>query len=119
MVSAQCSADRAQWPALPCASSWPAAGPGRASPAPSEGVRPPLTSADAGDGGDVDHPDLAVTDLPRAGRRGDHVDDLVAVRGVAHDLDLDLGQEVDRVLRAAVGLGLPALPTAPLPLRYG
>src|SRR3954469_1667587 len=54
-------------------------------------------------------PDLAVADLAGAGGEGDDVGDLVGVARVAHDLDLDLGQEVDRVLRSAVGLGLAAL----------
>src|SRR6185436_20437273 len=54
-------------------------------------------------------PDLAVADLPGLGRGLDDVDDTIGLIGVDEDLDARLGDEVDRVLGAAVHLGLAAL----------
>src|SRR6218665_2664449 len=68
-----------------------------------------LAGADADDLLDVVHEDLAVADLAGARRafdRFDHALDQVVGHG---GLDLDLGQEVDHVLRAAVQLGVALL----------
>src|SRR5262249_36452983 len=63
--------------------------------------------------------DLAVTDLAGA-RRGDHgVDDLVDVDLVGHHLDLDLRQELHRVLGTPVHLGVALLPSVALYLADG
>src|SRR6185437_9697900 len=61
--------------------------------------------------------DFAVADLPGAGRGDDGVDDFVGQRGRHRDLDLQLGQEADRVFRAAVNLGMPLLPSVTLDFR--
>ncbi len=76
---------------------------------PSDGFVPELAGADPHQPVEVDGPDLAVTDLPGAGRLGDQVDDLVGLAGVDEDLDLDLGHELRLVLRPTEHLGLAAL----------
>src|SRR5690606_12243562 len=58
---------------------------------------------------DRGHPDLAVADLPGAGGLDDDVDDLVHGGVVHDDLDPHLRHEVDRVLGAAVDLGVALL----------
>ena len=55
-------------------------------------------------------PDLAVADLAGGRRLDDHVHHIGGVRVLDDDLDLHLGDEVDRVLRPAVDLGVALLP---------
>ena len=59
------------------------------------------------------HEDLAVADVARLGRRRHHLRHLVDEVVGDDDLDLDLGQEVDGVLTAAVQLGVALLPAEP------
>src|SRR4051812_2999074 len=78
-----------------------------------------FTCADAHEATDAGDPDLAVADLAGLRAAGDRVDDAVDVTVVDDDLDLHLGQELDRVLRAAIGLGVTPLATEPLHLAHG
>src|SRR5437762_352427 len=55
--------------------------------------------------------DLAVADLAGARRLADRLDGTLDHGVVDHDLDLHLGQEAHRVLRAAIDLGLTLLAT--------
>src|SRR5688572_25756796 len=82
----------------------------------SDGVGAHLAGPDADRTVDRRDPDLAVTDLARAGGTGDDLGDLLGFARLAQDLDLDLGHEVDLVLGTAVGLGVAALATEPLHL---
>src|SRR3954470_24251934 len=63
--------------------------------------------------------DLAVADLPGAGRRGHRLDD--ARHEIARDrhLDLDLGQEAHGVFGAAVDFGVTLLAAVALDLGHG
>src|SRR5213595_2547281 len=63
--------------------------------------------------------DLAVADVAGLGRAGDHFGDLVHEVVRNDDLDLDLGKEVDRLLAAAVELGVALLPAEAAHLRHG
>src|SRR5437588_2724794 len=65
------------------------------------------------------NPDLAVADLAGAGRADDGVSDPLGKLGVDQYLDADLRDELDRVLRPAVDLGVTALPAVSLDLRDG
>src|SRR5262245_46673665 len=69
-----------------------------------------FAGADADGVGQRRDEDLAVADLAGLGRAHDGVDHPLGVIVIDHDLDLDLGHEVDGVLRAAVHLGVPLLP---------
>src|SRR6185369_1790957 len=53
--------------------------------------------------------DLAIADVPRLGRRGNDLGDLVGEMIRRHDLDLDLGEEIHGVLAAPVELGVAFL----------
>src|SRR5437867_5785041 len=63
--------------------------------------------------------DLAVADVAGLGPAGAHFVDLVDEVVRNDDLDLDLGKEVDRVLAAAVELGVALLPAEAAHLRHG
>ena len=78
-----------------------------------------LAGSDANHGLDRRDPHLAVTDLAGPGGLDDHVDDLVHGGVVHHDLDADLGYEVDRVLGAAIDLGVTLLAAVALDLTHG
>ena len=65
---------------------------------------------------DVAHPDLAVADLPGARRRGDGGEHGVDLVVVDDELDVGLRHQLDAVLGAAVGLGVPALAAEALDL---
>src|SRR5712691_1038311 len=69
-----------------------------------------LAGADADGVAHGQDEDLAVADGAGAGGGGDEGDDLVDLVVGHHHLDLDLGQEVDGVLRAAIQLGVALLP---------
>src|SRR5215468_5965271 len=56
------------------------------------------------------HEDLAVADVAGFCRAGEHGRDLVHQTVGHHDLDLDLGEEIHRVLTSAVELGVALLP---------
>ncbi len=71
----------------------------------------PLNVVDQGD------PDLAVADLAGVGCLGDDSGDALRLFGRHEHFDLDLGYEVDGVLRTAVGLGVATLAAEPLNLR--
>src|SRR5919109_1301799 len=77
----------------------------------SDGVAALFTGPDADGPVDGHQPDLAVADLSGLRRPGDGVGDLVGIDAVAQDLDLDLGDEIDLVLGAPIGLGVAALAT--------
>src|SRR5262249_29108680 len=76
----------------------------------SQRVRAALPRADPHDRLDRDAPDLPVTDPAGLGRLDHHPDEVLDVLVVAEHLDPDLGHQVDLVLRAAVDLGVAALP---------
>src|SRR5205807_126443 len=82
-----------------------------------DGVVAELTRADPHEALDRHGPELAVPDLPGPGRRSDDVHDLLHLRRLDEDLDLDLGHEVDLVLRATEHLALAALAAVTLHLR--
>src|SRR5262245_52818450 len=63
-----------------------------------------LARANAHGAVDAGDENLAVADLSGLGRVGDHLDDLVDLVVVDRDVDPDLGQEVHRVLGAAINL---------------
>src|SRR5512145_2377004 len=65
------------------------------------------------------HEDLAVADLAGVGRFLDRLDHLLQQVVLDRHLDLDLGQEVDDVLRAPVQLGVAFLPAEALDLGDG
>ena len=65
-----------------------------------------LAGADTDDLFQVRYENLAVTDLAGMGSLGNHIDHLID-QGVSHrHFDLDLGQEVNDVLRATIQLGV-------------
>src|SRR3990167_3270658 len=59
----------------------------------------------------IDHEDLAVTDLAGVGGLGYRLDNPVQILVVNGDIDLYLRQEIDHVFRAAIQLGVTLLPT--------
>src|SRR5262245_28756647 len=63
------------------------------------------------------HEDLAVADVAGLGRAREHGGDLVHETVGHHDLDLDLGEEVHRVLASAVELRVSLLPAEAPDLR--
>src|SRR5690349_14997340 len=63
--------------------------------------------------------DLAVTDLAAIGRMRDRFDDALGKIVGHRDLELDLGQEIDHILRAAIQLGMALLPAETLDLGNG
>src|SRR5476649_698383 len=67
----------------------------------------------------IDHKDLAVTDLAGVGRLGYRLDNPVKILVVNGDINLHLGQEVDHVFRAAIQLGVTLLPTEAFDLSNG
>src|SRR5512137_1059207 len=83
-----------------------------------DGVGACLARADAHGLGELGHENLAVADLSGAGDVGDGFDHLLDDGVVDGNLDLGLGQEVDAVFRAAVELGVPALPAKALHLGH-
>src|SRR5690606_23336461 len=85
----------------------------------SDRVRTALAGADANHVLQRVHEDLAVADAAGVGRLDDGLHDLVHEIVAARDLDLDLGQEVDDVLGAAIELGVALLPAEALDLRHG
>src|SRR5262245_38476403 len=82
--------------------------------APSQRVEAGFAGADPHDLLDRNHPHLAVTDASRACRLDDPVDDRTFRAVLAEDLQLHLRDEVDRVLGAAVHLGVSPLPAETL-----
>src|SRR5690349_3383070 len=85
----------------------------------SNGVVADLAGADPLQPVEAVGPDLPVADLAGLGGAGDDLDRLVRVGRVDDQLDLDLGDEVDLVLRAPEGLGLAALAAVALDLTDG
>nr|GFB21052.1 hypothetical protein [Tanacetum cinerariifolium] len=57
----------------------------------------------------IDHEDLAVTDLAGVGRFGYRFDNAVQILVVDRNIDLHLGEEVDYIFRTAVELGVALL----------
>src|SRR5437764_987789 len=84
----------------------------------SEGRGIRLAGADADRMVEVDDEDLAVADLTGFGRCGDGLDGLVDLIGGDGDLDLDLGQEADRVFGAAIDFRMALLPAISLDFRH-
>src|SRR5258705_11382451 len=68
-----------------------------------------LAGSDPDGGLHGQHEDLSVTDVAGLGRGGHHLGHLVDQMVGDHDLDLDLGQEIHRVLAAAVELRVALL----------
>src|SRR5690606_36217340 len=85
----------------------------------SERVGIELAGADAHHAVQVPDEDLAVADLAGARRLHDRLDHGVELLVGDRDLELDLGQEVDHVLGAAVELGVALLATEALDLGGG
>src|SRR5262245_6463033 len=109
--------------------SWHRGGPGRAPDRPgtweasgaseagrSDGVVALLARAHAGHAVEGHAPDLAVADLPGAGRHRADVDDLLGLDRRDDDLEPDLGDELDGVLGAPEDLALAALAAVALQL---
>src|SRR5262245_39449480 len=63
--------------------------------------------------------DLAVADVAGLGRCRHHFGDLVDDAIGHNDLDLDLGEEIHRVLAASIELRVALLPTKSTDLRHG
>src|SRR5436309_8008384 len=80
----------------------------------SDGIQPGFPCPDANGFLDVGHEDLAVADAPGLGRASDCVDRLLDQIIRNHDLDFDLGQKVNDVLRTAIELGVTLLPAETL-----
>src|SRR5918994_2968262 len=78
-----------------------------------------LAGADPDDLVDRRHPHLPVADLPRGGGLDDRVDHTGGVELADDDLDADLRDEVDLVLRTAVDLGVAPLAAEALDLADG
>src|SRR5437762_2494690 len=85
----------------------------------SERSRIGFAGADADNLLKIEHEDLAVADLAGVRRFLDCLDRLLEQFRLDRGLDLDLGQEVDDVLRAAVELGVAFLPSEALHFRHG
>src|SRR3982074_2055356 len=67
---------------------------------------------------EVDDEDLAVADLSGFCRSGNGFDGLLDLVGIDGDLDLDLGQEADRVFGAAIDFRMALLPAISLHFRH-
>src|SRR5262252_5998481 len=68
----------------------------------SECLRTGLAGADSNDLLEIEDEDLPVADLARVGRLLDRLDGLLEESVLDRGLDLDLGQEIDHVLRSAI-----------------
>src|SRR6185312_10931618 len=84
-----------------------------------DGRLPALARADADDLLDRRDEDLAVADLAGARRLDDRLDRALGERVLQDHLDLDLRQEIDDVLGAAVELGVALLAAEALDLGHG
>src|SRR5689334_14146437 len=85
----------------------------------SECRRAGFAGADAGNGQEVEHEDLAVTDAAGLGALADGGDDRVGLCVVDGDLDLELGQEVHRVFGAAIDFRVSLLTAVAFDLGHG
>src|SRR5437773_7816520 len=85
----------------------------------SDSVGPLLAGSDADGLFDRHHEDFAVADFVRARGVHDGLHGALDKDVVEHDLDLDLGQEVDHVLCPAIDLGVSLLPPEALHLGDG
>src|SRR3990172_8832968 len=74
------------------------------------GVGPGLARANSHDIGQFGHEDFAVANLARVGRFRDRIQGRLEFAVIDNDFHFHLGHEVDRVLRAAIHLGMPLLP---------
>ena len=79
----------------------------------------PVSPVDADGLFQVGDEDLAVADLAGVGRLGDRLHGGVEVGFLDGHFDLDLGQEVDHVLRTAIEFGMALLPPEALHLGDG
>jgi hypothetical protein len=89
-------------------------------PSNSDGVWTAFSGPDANRLLDVEHEDLAVADAAGVGGLNDRVDGLLEQLVRERDLDLDLRQEIDDVLGAAVEFGMSLLSAEallPIPCR--
>src|SRR5262245_28329262 len=84
-----------------------------------DGARAPLARADPDRLFHLEHEDLAVADAARVGGFGDRIHRLVGEFVRHHELDLDLRQEIDDVLGAAIQLGMALLASEALHLGDG
>src|ERR1700759_2082871 len=80
----------------------------------SDSVQPGFPGSDADRFLDIGHEDFAVADAPGLCRAPDRVDGFFDQVVANHDLDFDLGQEVDDVFRTAIKLGMSLLPAKAL-----
>src|SRR3990167_10578652 len=67
----------------------------------------------------IDHEDLAVTDLAGVGRLGYRLDNPIKILVVNGDINLHLRQEINHVFRAAIQLGVTLLPPEAFDLSNG
>src|SRR4029077_8236279 len=79
-----------------------------------DGVEPGLPGSDANGLFDIGYENLAVADAPGLGGAPDRVDGPLDQFIGNHDLDLNLGKEVDDVLRPPVEFGGALFPREPL-----
>ena len=84
-----------------------------------EGLDPALSGAHAHDRVDRGDPDLAVTDASGLAGLDDHLDDVIHVGVIQENLEPNLGDQVDGVLRASVDLGVALLPAVAAGLADG
>src|SRR6266481_8056153 len=82
-------------------------------------VQPGLAGSDADGFLDVGYEDLAVADAPGLGGAADGVDGSLDQIVADHDLDFDLGKEVNDVFGAAIKLGVTFLAPEAFGLRNG
>src|ERR1700680_3011772 len=76
----------------------------------SDGIWPGFPGSDADGFLDIGHENLAVADAAGLGGAPDRVDGFLDQILPDHNLDFDLGQEVDDVLRTAIEFGVALLP---------
>src|SRR5262245_10031184 len=84
-----------------------------------QGALVALARADSNSRLDRMNEDLSVTDVAGLGRRRHDLGHLVDDAVRHDDLDLDLGEEIHRVLTAPIQLRVALLPTEPAHLRHG
>src|SRR5436190_1756618 len=85
----------------------------------SDSVQPGFAGSDPDGLFDIGNENLAVADATCLGSAADRVDGFLHQVVADHDLDFDLGQEVDDVFRTAIQLGMPLLPPEAFGLRHG
>src|SRR6195256_1227683 len=85
----------------------------------SDSVQPGFAGSDPDRLFDIGNENLAVADATCLGSAADRVDGFLHQIVADHDLDFDLGQEVDDVFRTAIEFGMALLPSKTLGLGHG